>query len=108
MFGAGAVSAADMKEMTYSSYLPPRHLMNTYGRLPVSFERGEGVWLFDDTGKEYLDALSGIAVHAVRPDQGTVDFFIEIDPVDHLAAKKVIFGAYIGLRINRRNAQQQQ
>ena len=38
------------------------HLMNTYARLPVAFTRGEGVWLFDETGKRYLDALSGIAV----------------------------------------------
>ncbi|NTV10007.1 MAG: aspartate aminotransferase family protein [Zoogloea sp.] len=38
------------------------HLMNTYGRLPVAFTHGEGVWLFDESGKRYLDALAGIAV----------------------------------------------
>ena len=38
------------------------HVMPTYARLPVSFERGEGVWLWDTDGKRYLDALSGIAV----------------------------------------------
>lgn len=38
------------------------HLMNTYARLPVAFTHGEGVWLFDEDGKRYLDALSGIAV----------------------------------------------
>lgn len=38
------------------------HLMNTYARLPVAFTHGEGVWLFDEAGKRYLDALSGIAV----------------------------------------------
>ncbi len=37
-------------------------LMQTYGRLPVRFERGEGAWLWDDRGNRYLDALSGIAV----------------------------------------------
>jgi len=36
--------------------------MPTYGRLPVTFERGEGVWLWDQSNKRYLDALSGIAV----------------------------------------------
>jgi len=41
------------------------HLMNTYGRLPVAFERGQGVWLWDTQGKRYLDALSGIAVSGV-------------------------------------------
>ena len=38
------------------------HVMNTYARLPVAFERGEGVWLWDTQGRRYLDALAGIAV----------------------------------------------
>jgi acetylornithine/N-succinyldiaminopimelate aminotransferase len=38
------------------------HVMNTYARLPVAFERGEGAWLWDTKGKRYLDALAGIAV----------------------------------------------
>jgi len=38
------------------------HVMNTYARLPVAFERGEGAWLWDTRGKRYLDALAGIAV----------------------------------------------
>lgn len=38
------------------------HIMPTYQRLPVSFERGEGVWLWDDNNNRYLDAVSGIAV----------------------------------------------
>ena len=33
-----------------------------YGRLPVAFTHGEGVWLWDETGKRYLDGLSGIGV----------------------------------------------
>ncbi len=41
------------------------HVMNTYARLPVAFERGEGVWLFDETGRRYLDALGGIAVNTL-------------------------------------------
>ncbi|MBK8161606.1 MAG: aspartate aminotransferase family protein [Gammaproteobacteria bacterium] len=36
--------------------------MSTYSRLPVTFERGEGAWLWDTRGNKYLDALSGIAV----------------------------------------------
>jgi len=36
--------------------------MHTYKRLPVTFERGEGCWLWDKEGKRYLDALAGIAV----------------------------------------------
>jgi acetylornithine aminotransferase len=38
------------------------HVMTTYNRLPVTFERGEGVWLWDSEHRQYLDALSGIAV----------------------------------------------
>ncbi len=38
------------------------NLMDTYAPLPVSFERGEGVWLWDTQGNRYLDALSGVAV----------------------------------------------
>ncbi|MDP2240991.1 MAG: aspartate aminotransferase family protein [Burkholderiales bacterium] len=41
------------------------HVMNTYKRLPVTFERGEGSWLWDTQGKRYLDALAGIAVCGV-------------------------------------------
>jgi acetylornithine/N-succinyldiaminopimelate aminotransferase len=37
-------------------------LMATYKRLPVTFVRGEGAWLWDTEGKRYLDALGGIAV----------------------------------------------
>ncbi len=38
------------------------HLMNNYAPLPVSFSKGEGIWLEDNKGERYLDALSGIAV----------------------------------------------
>ena len=38
------------------------HIMSTYNRLPVQFERGDGIWLWDNENKQYLDALSGIAV----------------------------------------------
>ena len=36
--------------------------MNTYARLPVMFERGEGSLLWDSNAKQYIDAISGIAV----------------------------------------------
>ena len=36
--------------------------MKTYNRKPVTFVRGEGVYLWDDKGKKYLDALCGLAV----------------------------------------------
>ena len=37
-------------------------LIPTYARQPVSFERGEGVWLYDADGNRYMDAVSGVAV----------------------------------------------
>jgi acetylornithine aminotransferase len=39
--------------------------MNTYNRQPVAFVRGEGAYLWDETGKRYLDAVAGVAVNAL-------------------------------------------
>ncbi len=36
--------------------------MSAYSRLPVAMQRGQGAILWDDQGRQYLDALSGIAV----------------------------------------------
>jgi acetylornithine/N-succinyldiaminopimelate aminotransferase len=41
------------------------HIMNTYARQQVAFVRGEGVWLWDEEGRKYLDALAGIAVNTL-------------------------------------------
>jgi acetylornithine/N-succinyldiaminopimelate aminotransferase len=40
-------------------------VMQTYARLPVAFVRGEGAYLWDQEGRRYLDALSGIAVNTL-------------------------------------------
>ena len=42
--------------------LEARATMGTYARNPVEFVRGEGTWLWDSEGTEYLDFLSGISV----------------------------------------------
>jgi acetylornithine/N-succinyldiaminopimelate aminotransferase len=42
-----------------------QHLMNTYARQPVTFVKGEGVWLYDAQGNRYLDALAGVAVNGL-------------------------------------------
>jgi acetylornithine aminotransferase len=34
-------------------------------RQPVTFTKGEGVWLWDATGEKYLDALAGVAVNGL-------------------------------------------
>ncbi len=50
-----------------SSVMEREHqvVMQTYGRTPVTFVSGEGSWLTDETGKRYLDCLTGLAVVSV-------------------------------------------
>lgn len=55
-------STAKVDVITGSMNQSDDHLMTTYKRLPVAFARGEGAWLWDAAGKQYLDAISGIAV----------------------------------------------
>lgn len=40
----------------------PNHLVSAYQPLPVSFDRGDGCYLWDSNDKKYLDALCGISV----------------------------------------------
>ena len=47
---------------------PAAHLMNTYGRLPMTVSHGRGVRVWDTAGKCYLDALAGIAVNTLGHD----------------------------------------
>lgn len=49
----------NQKQLQYESCSA---LLRNYSRYNVEFVRGSGVYLFDSTGKEYLDFLSGIAV----------------------------------------------
>jgi acetylornithine/N-succinyldiaminopimelate aminotransferase len=39
-----------------------RYQLNTYNKLPISIERGEGVWVYDSEGRKYLDLYGGHAV----------------------------------------------
>ena len=41
------------------------HLLPTYARVDLAFERGEGVWLVATDGERYLDFTSGVAVNAL-------------------------------------------
>jgi acetylornithine/N-succinyldiaminopimelate aminotransferase len=41
------------------------HLLPTYTRVDLAFERGEGAWLITTTGERYLDFTSGVAVNAL-------------------------------------------
>ena len=52
---------------TSAAQTPPSspHVMNTYGRLPIALSHGQGCRVWDVNGKEYLDALGGIAVNTL-------------------------------------------
>jgi acetylornithine/N-succinyldiaminopimelate aminotransferase len=52
----------EIRSSDETQLLDAEHVMQTYGRLPVSFVRGEGSLLFDSAGNRYLDFLSGLAV----------------------------------------------
>ncbi|MDH7602094.1 MAG: acetylornithine transaminase [Armatimonadota bacterium] len=45
--------------------LDSKYVMRTYARMPVVFVRGEGCFLYDADGKEYLDFVAGIAVNGL-------------------------------------------
>jgi acetylornithine/N-succinyldiaminopimelate aminotransferase len=41
------------------------HLLPTYARVDIAFERGEGCWLLGTDGERYLDFSSGVAVNSL-------------------------------------------
>src|SRR3954468_11560008 len=47
------------------SGLGASHLLPTYARVDLAFERGEGAWLIATNGERYLDFTSGVAVNAL-------------------------------------------
>ncbi len=63
----GDMEGRDLFRSWYALGERPLHdsIMPTYARLPVSFERGEGSWLWDSEGERYFDAISGIAVCSI-------------------------------------------
>lgn len=52
-------------------------LVTCYKPLPVSFTHGKGVWLYDENGRPYLDALSGIAVCGLGHAHPDITCFIQ-------------------------------
>lgn len=69
--------------------LDKKYYLNTFGdRLPVCFEKGDGMKLFDDKGNTYYDFLGGIAVNALG--HGHKDFINalknQLDKVVHTSS----------------------
>jgi len=52
-----------MKSQAKEQYA--HYVLGNYGPPPLTFVRGEGVYLYDDAGRRYLDFGSGIAVTAL-------------------------------------------
>lgn len=50
---------------TNTAELYDAYVMKNFARAPLTLVRGEGVWVWDDTGTKYLDFVSGIAVNAL-------------------------------------------
>ena len=71
------------------------HILNTYNRLPLSFERGDGVWLFDKSGKKYLDALSGVAVNTLGHNHPDL-----INTITQQASKLIHVSNYYHMKSN--------
>lgn len=42
-----------------------QYVMNTYGRLPMALQKGEGAKVWDADGREYLDFVGGLAVNSL-------------------------------------------
>ena len=52
-------------QLSHVKELEQKHILGTYARFDVLFERGSGCYLIDSTNKRYLDLLSGIGVNAL-------------------------------------------
>ena len=72
-------SVAEEKDDTSQSFtlaqaqeLESKYVLQTYARNPVMFVRGKGSTLYDDTGKAYLDFISGIGVNVLGYDHPRV------------------------------------
>ncbi len=54
-----------------------KYLFHLYNRFDVTFEKGEGVYLYDVEGKKYLDFYSGIGVNAIGYNDKEFNDFIK-------------------------------
>jgi acetylornithine/N-succinyldiaminopimelate aminotransferase len=83
-------------------------MMDTYARQPVTFQKGEGIWLWAKDGKKYLDALSGVAVNGlghthpklIKAINEQISRLIHVSNVYHIAeqerlAEKLIAISYM-------------
>src|SRR6202044_3546752 len=62
---AHSFSAAQLDAPRRAGLNVTSHLLPTYARVNLAFERGEGAWLIATNGDRYLDFTSGVAVNAL-------------------------------------------
>jgi acetylornithine aminotransferase len=65
-------------------------LLGVYNQLPIQWEHGEGVWLFDTNGNKYLDAFCGIAVTGLGHNHPAVTATIQSQAAKVIHASNVV------------------
>ena len=55
--------------------LGEKYVMKTYNRFPLTFEKGEGMYVYDENGKKYLDFVAGIAVNSLGHNHPSKGYF---------------------------------
>ena len=71
-------------------------LLPTYDRFAVQFERGEGVYLYDASGKRYLDFLSGIGVSALGYGHPAISVVLHQQADKLIHASNLFYNGYQG------------
>src|SRR6266550_1638574 len=61
----GAEGRRGRRPLLRTSRVVNSHLLPTYARVDLAFERGEGPWLFTSDGERYLDFTTGVAVNGL-------------------------------------------
>jgi acetylornithine/N-succinyldiaminopimelate aminotransferase len=78
------------------SELEKRVLVPTYDRMPFLAVRGEGCYLYDDTGKKYLDFLGGLAVNSLGYAHPELMAVVRDDGESLLHVSNLIYHRYQG------------
>ena len=73
-----------------------KFLLPTYKRQPVLFTHGRGAYVFDSTGKKYLDFLGGIAVNALGHAHPRIIKTIRREPARAIHFSNLFHNAYQG------------
>lgn len=83
----------DPPSLTELQQLDEQYTIDTYARLPLDAVRGQGVWIWDSAGEEYLDLLAGISVsntghchpHVVAALSGQAQWLLHVSNLVHTA-----------------------